>query len=426
MTPPITRDGDGIFVDDDGVKRRTILAGAAWSIPVISVATAAPAFAATNDLTLEFDKSTYTGEACKTITGAKVTAKRNGVAAAGQSVTVTLADGYTFSDGSTSYTATTGSDGSITLPDVKVPAQGGNSTMSATSGSAKASASIETASTIAAYQNNGSGTNNKMSSVPTKSVAIGDLTFLADNGDLYYNNKVIATGVKSASFDFTNSNDGRINYVSSDGAYQYSTNSGDKNSFSAVPTSSKAIGDATFLADNGDLYYNNKVIATGVKSASFDFTNSNDGRINYVNGEGAYQYSTFSGDTNKMSKVPTGSKAIGDLTFLAENGDLYYNDSVIATGVKSASFDFTGSNDGRINYVTSDGAYQYSTGSGDKNKLSNVPTSSTAVGDTTFLAENGDLYYNNAVIAKKVTSASFDFTSDNSPRINYVGAPACS
>lgn len=142
MTPPLTRDGDGIFVDDDGVKRRTILAGAAWSIPVISVATAAPAFAATTDLKLAFDKSSYSGEGCKTITGVKVTATRNSVAAPGESVTVTLADGYTFSDGSTSYTATTGSDGSITLPDIKVPAKGGSSTFSASGGGASASAPV--------------------------------------------------------------------------------------------------------------------------------------------------------------------------------------------------------------------------------------------------------------------------------------------
>ncbi|MFF0910531.1 hypothetical protein ACFWZW_07565 [Microbacterium enclense] len=142
MTPPHNADNRGVFVDADGVKRRTILAGAAWSIPVISVATTAPAFAATTDLKLAFDKSSYSGTGCGTITGVKVTATRNGVAAAGESVTVTLADGYTFSDGSTSYTATTGSDGSITLPDIKVPSEGGSSSFSASGGGASASASV--------------------------------------------------------------------------------------------------------------------------------------------------------------------------------------------------------------------------------------------------------------------------------------------
>ncbi|MEX0151710.1 hypothetical protein [Microbacterium sp. LMI1-1-1.1] len=154
MTPSLNR--DGIFVDDDGVKRRTILAGAAWSIPVISVVTAAPAFAATTDLKLAFDKSSYSGEGCKTITGVKVTATRNGVAAAGESVTVTLADGYTFSDGSTSYTATTGSDGSISLPDIKVPGRGGNSTFSATSGSASTNATVSGKPTGQVYASDGS------------------------------------------------------------------------------------------------------------------------------------------------------------------------------------------------------------------------------------------------------------------------------
>ncbi|WP_043275438.1 hypothetical protein, partial [Rathayibacter toxicus] len=63
-----------------------------------------------------------------------------------------------------------------------------------------------------------------------------------------------------------------------------------------------------------------------------------------------------------------------------------------------------------------------------------IPANSTPIGDGTFLAPNGDLYYLNAssppypntkIIASNVLNASFDFTVGNSPRISYVVDPVC-
>ncbi|MDF2048267.1 hypothetical protein P2P98_19045, partial [Microbacterium sp. Kw_RZR3] len=120
---------------DAGLPRRTVLTGAAWTIPVIAAATIAPTASASGTLQLAFDKSTYNGTACSTIAGAYVTATTNGVPASGKSITVSLSNNYTFSGGSTTATGYSGTNGRYALPDINVPAAGGNGTSSANSGS---------------------------------------------------------------------------------------------------------------------------------------------------------------------------------------------------------------------------------------------------------------------------------------------------
>nr|WP_298578017.1 hypothetical protein [uncultured Microbacterium sp.] len=125
---------------DRGLPRRTVLTGAAWTIPVIATAAIAPAASASGTLALAFNQATYTGTACSTITGAYVTATTNGAAAAGVPVTVTLSNGYTFAGGSTSYTGSSDGSGRVSLPAISVPSIGGTGTLSAISGAATSSA----------------------------------------------------------------------------------------------------------------------------------------------------------------------------------------------------------------------------------------------------------------------------------------------
>ena len=128
---------------DGGLPRRTVLAGAAWTIPVIAAATITPTASASGTLQLAFDKTTYSGTACSTITGAYVTATTNGVATAGASITVSLSNNYTFAGGSTTATGLSGTNGRYTLPDINVPSMGGNATLQATSSSATATATAQ-------------------------------------------------------------------------------------------------------------------------------------------------------------------------------------------------------------------------------------------------------------------------------------------
>ncbi|MDQ1074643.1 MULTISPECIES: hypothetical protein [Microbacterium] len=127
---------------DAGLPRRTVLTGAAWTIPVIAAATIAPAASASGTLQLAFDKSTYNGTACSTITGAYVTATTNGVPTTGASITVSLSNNYTFSGGSTTATGYSDTNGRYTLPDINVAAAGGTAAVTATSGSSTGTATL--------------------------------------------------------------------------------------------------------------------------------------------------------------------------------------------------------------------------------------------------------------------------------------------
>ncbi|MDF2920103.1 MAG: hypothetical protein K0S70_4321, partial [Microbacterium sp.] len=122
--------------------RRTVLAGAAWSVPVIAAASIAPVASASGTTTLTFDKSTYNGTACGTITGAYVTVTVNGVATAGKSVTTTLSNGYKFSDGTTTNTQVSGSNGRVSLPAINVPAVGGSGAVYAVCGQGTTTATV--------------------------------------------------------------------------------------------------------------------------------------------------------------------------------------------------------------------------------------------------------------------------------------------
>ncbi|KTS91273.1 hypothetical protein NS183_05170, partial [Microbacterium testaceum] len=141
--------------------RRTVLTGAAWTLPVIAAATITPMAAASNAPVLTFDKSTYNGTACGTITGAYVTVTVNSVPTAGKSVTTTLSGGYKFSDGTTTNTQVSGSNGRVNLPAINVPPVGGSGSLVATSSGANSvtatASAAATGSTVKFLDDTGDG-----------------------------------------------------------------------------------------------------------------------------------------------------------------------------------------------------------------------------------------------------------------------------
>ncbi|PPH60985.1 hypothetical protein C5C93_03685 [Rathayibacter toxicus] len=346
-----------------GIERRTIVQGATWTIPAAALAVATPAFAASPQPTLAFTQSSYTGIACKTITGVQVKRTADGTAPdPGKTISVTLANGYTFADGTTTYSGTTDANGLITLPDIKVPAKGGNSNFSASSDSLAASAPVTTPATPYAYTTDGTKAANSSGAVPANSTAIGDATFLAPNGDLYNANKVIASNVSKATFDFADNNAVRIAYVTTAGV-AHTTDLTTDTEQKTIPANSTPIGDGTFLAPNGDLYYLNassppfpatKIIASNVSKATFEFIEGNGVRITYVTSAGVAHTNDGTTDTPQTT-IPANSTPIGDATFLAPNGDLYNANKVIASNVSKATFDFIDGNGVRIAYVTTAG-----------------------------------------------------------------------
>jgi hypothetical protein len=400
--------------------RRTVLTGAAWSVPVIAAASLAPLATASGTPVLTFNQSTYTGAACSTITDAYVSVTVNGVATAGTGVTTTLSGGYTFAGGATSYAGVSDTSGKVTLPAINVPASGGTSSVTAATGSTNSSATVQGAanSTAKTWYTSASSAGS-YSNVPVGSTPVGWLTFLAPNGDLYYNNTRIDTNVTSAVTDHTEPGSGYqrdfISLVSNGTAKTYySSQSGAPNAWNGIPTGSKAIGWVTWLAPNGDLYYGGNVLAQNVTSATADHRENGTGYsrdfLSFVSNGKAYVWYSGSAGIEAKANVPTGSKAVGWLTFLAPNGDLYYNNTLLDTNVTSARNDHTEPGSGYqrdfISLVSNGTAKAYySSQSGGPTAWSGIPTGSTAIGWATWLAPNGNLYYNGGLLAKNVAYA---------------------
>ncbi|MDZ5146121.1 hypothetical protein [Microbacterium testaceum] len=414
------------FTDGNGIKRRTIIAGAAWTIPVVALATATPAMAASNDLTLAFDKSSYQGVDCGTISGVKVTATRNGQAAPGESITVSLADGYTFSDGSTSYTTTSGSDGSVTLPDIKVPQNAGSSTFTATGGGATATASVSSTSNAVAYSYNGAANQtNQETNVPNGATPVGWRSFIDSSGSLWDNGVRIRSDVASAVGLINGNGDHLISYVTKDGvAYSFNGANGQTSQETNVPNGAKPVGWRAFLESDGSLWDNGIRIRSDVASAIGLINADGSHLISYVTKGGvAYSFNGTTGQTGQEFNVPNGATPVGWRAFLEPNGSLWDNGNRIRSDVASAYGLINSNGDHLISYVTKDGvALSYNGGNGQTNQETNVPNGAKPVGWRAFLEPNGSLWDNGVRIRSDVTKARglIYMDNNNAHLISYV------
>ncbi|PPG11392.1 hypothetical protein C5E02_12675 [Rathayibacter rathayi] len=431
--PKKTRDvivasSDWTVPSEDGLHRRTIVKGAAWTVPVVAVSMATPAAAASKTPTLAFTAGSYSGTACKTITGVKVKRTTDGTTAdAGQTVTVTLKDGYKFKDGTTTYSATTGTDGTITLPDITVPAKGGDSTFNATSGTLSASATVTADKKTVAGTNQSTGTNTEFPNVPSNATAVGGNYFLAPNGDLYYENgtKPVATDVKSAVGYLANGTQ-YASYVTNAGVAGNNKSGGSNTTFSNVPSGSTPVGGNFFLSSAGGLYYENGTTAvlTGIKSAKGYLSANGTHYVSYVTTAGEAGNLKAGGTAVPFPNVPSGSTPVGGNFFLSSAGGLYYENgkTALVEGVKSAS-GYLNQNDAHFaSYVTTAGVAANTTSAGKSTTFPNVPSGSTPVGGNYFLSTDGGLYYENGTTAKAtgVTSASGYLSSTSVHYSAYV------
>lgn len=126
-----------------GASRRAVIAGLAVGVPAIVATSTSPAMAVSNDWSVVFNDSSYSARGASTLSGLSVLVSKNGAPQAGQNVYLTLADGYTFVDGSTTAVGTTGTSGTVSVPTIKVPANAPVSTIVASSNSVTATASIQ-------------------------------------------------------------------------------------------------------------------------------------------------------------------------------------------------------------------------------------------------------------------------------------------
>ncbi|PPF11973.1 hypothetical protein [Rathayibacter rathayi] len=434
---------------EDGVHRRTIVKGAAWTIPVVAVSVATPAAAASKTPTLAFTKGSYTGNGCETITGVQVKRTTDGTTAdAGKTVTVTLKDGFTFADGKTTYSATTDSSGLITLPDIKVPTGEKSTTFNATSDTLSASAPVtSTAYAVRSFHKASGSTDGSSSLIRAgykDATAYGDSIFLTSDGTLLNGATTgtpqeIGTNVTSVSqIEYDSKDNLFLNYVTKTGEVRLfkkdsSSTSGSSSLLQSDKTDATAYGDKIYLTSAGDLYFDSQFIGSGVKSVSqVNYDNKDGIYIDYVTNTGEVRqfYKKSDATTGSSSAITTGktdATALGDNLYLDSSKELFAGTTSIAKNVTSASQVQYDSNNGiYMNYVTENGdVYSYYKKSGDATGTSTKITSdqkgATALGDKMYLTSDGTLYNDTQLVDKNVTSASqIEYDSTNGFYMDYV------
>jgi uncharacterized protein affecting Mg2+/Co2+ transport len=348
------------FTGSDGVQRRTIVAGAAWTIPVVATAIGAPLAAASGEApTLAFTNGPFTVAACGTLKDVVLKATTDGttVPPTGTLVTVTLPAGLTWSNGETgSRPFSTDANGEVVLSGVKAVATSGSRTITASSAVASASAPVAITAAGGAFIVNTTtlGSPTVRPTVPSGSTVVGQQSYLAPNGDLYYMGTLVASNVSSASAENTSAGVDYITYVSNGTAYIVNNQSLNTPTVRpTVPSGSTVVGQQSYLAPNGDLYYMGTLVASNVSSASAENTSAGVDYITYVSNGTAYIVNNQSLNTPTVRPtVPSGSTVVGQQSYLAPNGDLYYMGTLVASNVFSASAENTSTGVDYVTYTT--------------------------------------------------------------------------
>jgi hypothetical protein len=261
---------------DDGVARRTILAGAAWSIPVIATATVAPAASASGTLALAFNQASYTGTACSTITGAYVTATTDGSPTVGASITVSASADLTFETGGPSITGITDTDGRFFLPGLRMGPSPVIGSMTATAPGSAGVATVTTQAGASAFGYfGGNSTPRDAINVPAGSTNVYSDWFLTPEGKLIAANSgaTIATGIASVGSNQANS---WVGFTRLNGSFGYFGGNSTPRDAINVPAGSTNVYSDWFLTPEGKLIAANSgaTIATGIASVGKNEANS--------------------------------------------------------------------------------------------------------------------------------------------------------
>lgn len=112
----------------NGVSRRTLVKGVAWTVPAVSMAAAVPAFAASPNDFIVTGTGWSSVPRCEVISDTSFcAAPRDGSPTqAGLTVEVTLPAGLQFGDGGTTQSLTTNARGCVTVPGFRVTGAGGD------------------------------------------------------------------------------------------------------------------------------------------------------------------------------------------------------------------------------------------------------------------------------------------------------------
>ncbi|AJM77098.1 hypothetical protein C5C66_02055 [Rathayibacter toxicus] len=465
-----------------GLTRRIFVQGAAWAAPTAALAAATPACAASPEPTLAFTASSYSGIGCGTISTVQVTRTRDGtVPDPGKTVGVTLVDGYTFAHGATSYAATTDADGLITLPDIVVPAVGGNSSFAASSDVLAATAPVlssPSAQTGIYQYNYRSGATSGPTAHSLSASAIftnptgENYIFQNPDGSLYRSDGVLFPGTESGVDTSdqlvalaTGYGSTYILFKKSDGIhtsdYRTPDESGPiKNSSSAIKiVTNRRNGNFLFQNADGTVHYSSGVVVPGTEFGVDTGRNLLLITVNnyqvisvYNTPAGLYEYNNFFIDQSRL--VPNSESAMriirgpgsGGYIFQKSDGSLHFSDGTLVAGTESGVD--TGDNlvatrivdyeNAMIFYKKSDGIYQV--GPSSNTASGPLPNSSSVVaiasepktGTYVFHSSDGTIRDASGVIVPGTESGVDTRThlialssSNNQPILSYKKSPRC-
>ncbi|KQQ08039.1 hypothetical protein [Rathayibacter sp. Leaf296] len=262
---------------DGSVQRRTIVSGVAWTIPVVAMASAPPAAAASLQPTLEFVNGPYTIAACGTLDDVLIHATTDGITPApvGTVVTVTVPAGLSLPNGLQTQDFLTDVNGDVVISGITAARSTTGGPVTAVAGTAAAGSSISVVQSGVAKQSINQGVVATWSAVPADAVPVGGGYFLTPGGDLYWQNDLVASGVTSATGEdaggFPNHGFLMQNGVAKQAGEQVvPANS----TWSSIPADAVPVGGVYFLTPGGDLYFGNDVVASGVTSAKGEYTDS--------------------------------------------------------------------------------------------------------------------------------------------------------
>ncbi|QWL27411.1 hypothetical protein E2R33_01365 [Rathayibacter toxicus] len=342
---------------EDGVHRRTLVKGMSWTVPIAATALATPAFAASPQPTLKFTQDSYSGTACGTISGAQVKRTVDGTTPdSGKTVNVTLSDGYTFANGSTTYSGTTDANGLITLPDIKVPAKGGNSSFSASSDKLTTTAAVSAPTNTKSQQVNSA---TAKADGPSDATPLNSGYWLKD-GTLYFGNTAIkdSTGntlkVASTSTGWYATNTPDNNYIAvqtTDGkAYQVNNTAAKI----AGPDGATPLNSGYWLKD-GTLYFgttaitdsNGNTLKVAATSTGWYVTNTTDSNYIAVRTTDGKTYQV--NNTTAKANGPDGATPLNSGYWL-KDGTLYFTDTSVTSNVTATSDGWYASN-ANNNYI---------------------------------------------------------------------------
>jgi len=409
------------------VHRRTVVAGAAWTIPVVATAIGAPLAAASGETpTLAFTNGPYSVAACGTLKDIVIKATLDGTSPvpADTLVTVSLPAGLTWSNGETGSRALpTDANGEVVLSGLKANAVGGSAPITASTTSATASAVVDAAAgngPFAHYAIRGaSASNGPYPGIPAGATIIGDRYFLTTDGTLLYNDgfttEIIATDVTDAK-SYVHP-DGRLiaSWTTSAGAFWAIRGSQTAaGSYPGIPADATIVGDRFFVTTDGTLLYNDgyttEIIATGVTDAK-SYVHPNTRLIaSWTTSAGAFWAIRGSASANgSYPGIPADATVVGDRFFVTTDGTLLYNDGytteIIATGVIEAKSYVNPDSRLIASWTTATGAYWVIRGSNPSaGTYPGIPADVTVVGDRYFLTPDGTLLYNDGYTTEIVAT----------------------